>query len=478
VQEFALDIAGEPVTTSRRVEIRNPHSGEVVGAVSFAGPAELERAVRAVVAAFEPMRRLAGHQRASLLAGVAERLRARREEFARSITAENGKPIKDSRGEVDRATATFAFAAEEAKRIPGEALPLDWLPGSEGRWGIVRRFPVGPVLAFTPFNFPLNLCAHKVAPALAAGCSILLKPAPGTPLTALRLGAVVREAGAPAGACTVAPCDNELAPGLVEDERFAAFSFTGSGRVGWALKGRAGRKRVTLELGGNAALIVHRDADLEAAVRRTLVGGFSYSGQTCISVQRVYAHRAVFDAYLEKLVAGVRALKVGDPFDETVSVSSLIRPGEAERVVAWIEEARGGGARVLVGGTRQGSVVAPTVLTGTRPEMKVVCEEVFGPLVVVEPYEELDAALAAVNAGRYGLQAGIYTHDLRAAWRAFETLEVGAVMVNEVPTYRADHMPYGGVKESGLGREGVRYAIEELTEPRLLVLNPGAETGA
>lgn len=472
MQDFALDIAGRRLTTAQRIEIRNPHSGETVGATYFAGADELEAGVRAAVAGFERTRRLATHERARILGGIAGRLRERREEFARSITGENGKPIKESRGEVDRAVSTFAVAAEEAKRIPGEMLPLDWQVGSEGRWGIVRRFPAGPVLAFTPFNFPLNLCAHKVAPALAAGCSIFLKPAPGTPLTALRLGEAVREAGAPEGACTVVPCANELAAGLVRDGRFAVFTFTGSSRVGWELRAQAGRKRVLLELGGNAALIVHADADLDAAVRRTLVGGFAYSGQVCISVQRVYAHRAVFDTFVARLVDGVRALKAGDPFDETVSVSSLIRPGEAERVHAWIAEAQAGGARVLVGGGRRGSLVEPTVLTGTRPEMKVVGEEVFGPLVVVEPYDDLDAALAAVNAGRYGLQAGIYTHDLRAAWKAFETLEVGAVMVNEVPTYRVDHMPYGGVKDSGLGREGVRYAIEEMTEPRMLMLNP------
>lgn len=471
MQDLELDIAGERVRTTRRVEIRNPHSGQVVGATYFAGPAEIERAVVATVAAFERTRALPSHERARILAGVAERIRARRDELARGITSENGKPIKDSRSEVDRAAVTFTTAAEEAKRIPGDTIPLDWTPGSEGRWGILRRFPAGVVLAFTPFNFPLNLCAHKVAPAIAAGCSVFLKPAPGTPLTALRLGEMVRESGAPEGACTVVPCDNELAPGLVEDERFAVFSFTGSDRVGWALKGKAGRKKVILELGGNAALLVHHDADLENAVRRTLVGGFAYSGQTCISVQRVYAHREIFDAFLRKLVEGVRALRVGDPFDESVSVSSLIRPGEAERVEAWIEEARSSGARVVVGGTRRDAVVEPTVLTGTRSGMKVIDEELFGPVVVVEPYERLEDALAAVNASRFGLQAGIYTNDLRAAWKAFETLEVGAVMINEVPTYRVDHMPYGGVKHSGLGREGVRYAIEELTEPRLLVVN-------
>jgi len=470
-QELALEIDGREVRTARRVEIRNPHTGEVVGATFFAGEEELKRATNAVVEGFARVRALPSYERYKILAGVAERLRDRREDMAKSITAENAKPIKDARTEVDRAAVTFTTAAEETKRIGGEAIPLDWLPGAEGRWAIERRFPAGPVLAFTPFNFPLNLCAHKVAPALAAGCSILLKPAPGTPLTALRLGILVREAGAPEGACVVVPCDNDLAPRLVEDDRFAVLSFTGSDRVGWALKAKSGRKRVLLELGGNAALIVNADADLEAAARRAVIGGFAYSGQVCISVQRIYAHQKIFDTFLEKLLAGVRALKVGDPFDENTSVSSLIRLGEAERVDAWIQEARAGGASVLLGGKRKDSLVEPTVLTSTKPGMKVVREEAFGPLVVVEPFGDLDRAFASVNDGRFGLQVGFYTNDLRAAWRAFETLEVGAVMINEVPAYRADHMPYGGVKDSGLGREGVRYAIEEMTERRLLVLN-------
>ncbi len=468
--EIAPFLAGRPMAGGERVEIRHPHTDEVVGATRFAAAGDLEDAVAGVVAGFARMRGLASHERATILLGVAERIRGHRDELARLITSENGKPIGSSRAEVERSAQTFLVAAEESKRIPGEVVPLDWTPGAEGRWGIVRRFPAGPVLAFTPFNFPLNLCAHKVAPALAAGCSILLKPAPGTPLTALRLGEFVREAGAPDGACLVLPCHNELAPRLVEDERFAVFSFTGSGRVGWQLKARAGRKKVLLELGGNAAVVVHRDADLEAACRRIVAGGYNYSGQTCISVQRVYAQREVFDRLVGALVEAVRQLPVGDPFDEGTVVSSLIRRSDAERVEAWIEEARRAGARVLCGGGRRDSIVEPTVLTGTRPDMKVIREEIFGPVVAVEPYGELDEALTAVNASSYGLQAGIFTRDLTVAWRAFEALEVGAVMVNEVPTWRADHMPYGGVKESGLGREGLRYVIEELTEPRLLVV--------
>jgi glyceraldehyde-3-phosphate dehydrogenase (NADP+) len=469
VLEIEPRVAGRALKGGERVEIRSPHDGRVAGVTRFAGAAELEAGIAEVVSGFTRLRRLASHERAAILRGVAERLRAAREELARLITSENAKPVAASRIEVDRAAQTFEVAAEEAKRIPGEILPLDWTPGAAHRWGMVRRFPVGPVLGITPFNFPLNLCAHKVAPALAAGCSVLVKPAPATPLTALRLGELVREAGTPEGACVVLPCANSLAPRLVEDERFALLSFTGSSRVGWELKARAGRKRVLLELGGNAAVVVHRDADLEAACRRIVAGGYAYSGQSCISVQRVYVHREVFDEFVGLLVKAVKALAVGDPFGEETVVSALLRPSDAERVHAWIEEARAGGAQVLAGGGRRDSVVEPTVLTGTRPDMKVVREEVFGPLVVVEPYDEPAAAWAAVNAGPYGLQAGLFTRDFELVWQAYEALEVGGVLVNEVPTWRAEHMPYGGVKQSGLGREGLRYAIEEMTEPRILI---------
>jgi len=377
---------------------------------------------------------------------------------------------------VGRAAQTFLLASEEAKRLTGEYLPLDLMPGSEGRTAIVRRVPAGPVLGITPFNFPLNLVAHKVAPALACGCSIVIKPAPQTPLTAYRLFDVARAAGLPAGVLTILPTTNELAPRLVEDERFATLSFTGSPAVGWALKARAGHKRVILELGGNAAVIVHDDAEFARAVERSLVGAFSYSGQVCISVQRVYAARALYPRFEEALVAGARALPVGDPLDPSTRVSALIRPGEADRVLAWTAEAVEGGARVLAGGTAvngpAGRAVAPTVLVGTRPGQRVVAEEVFGPLVTVEPYDDLEAAFAAVNAGRFGLQAGLFTRDLGVVQRAFERLEVGAVLVNEVPTWRSDAMPYGGVKDSGFGREGVRYSIEEMTERRTLVLPP------
>ena len=469
-----LVIAGRAHTPGPPVAIRNPYSGDEVGRTYAAGAVELDAAAAASVRGFEAWRREPSHRRAAVLAAVAQGLREGREAFARSITSEAGKPIRDARVEAERAAHVFTLASEEAKRVTGEFLPLDLFPGSEGRTALVRRVPAGPVLGITPFNFPLNLVAHKAAPALALGCSIVVKPAPQTPLTALRLAALARAAGLPGDVFQVVPTTNELAGSLVEDERFRVLSFTGSPGVGWALKARAGRKRVLLELGGNAAVIVHRDADLEAAVRRATVGGMSYSGQVCISVQRVYAQREIFDGFLASLVEAVAGLVVGDPFEEATQISALIRPGEAERVATWVSEAQAGGARVVTGGrvlpTPGGRAYAPTIVTGTRPGMRVVDEEVFGPLIVVEPYDDVEGAFDAVNAGRFGLQAGLYTNDLGIVQRAFERLEVGAVLVNEVPTYRADHMPYGGVKESGLGREGVRYAMEEMSERRVLVL--------
>ncbi len=387
------------------------------------------------------------------------------------MTTEAGKPLSDARREVGRAIQTFSIAAEEAKRIGGEVVPLDWSPGMESHWGVTRRFPIGPILGITPFNFPLNLVAHKVAPALAAGNSILIKPAPQTPLTALLLGELLTEAGVPPGGLNVLPCNNMVAEQLVVEPRFKLLSFTGSAPVGWMLKAKCGKKKVVLELGGNAAVIVEPDADLDYAVQRCVTGGFTYAGQTCISVQRIFVHESVAAAFTENLVGLVRRLEAGDPGNERTVVGPLIDSGAAERIEGWIGEAVTQGAQLLFGGTRTGSVVQPTVLSRVTATMKVSCREVFGPLVTVTPYREFDAVLRSVNESDYGLQAGIFTQNVGRIFRAFEQLDVGAVLANEIPTFRADHMPYGGVKDSGIGREGVRYAIEDMTEPKLLVMN-------
>lgn len=417
------------------------------------------------------MRRLSGYARSTMLQKAAQALQARQEEFARTMMAEAGKPLTDSRREVGRAIQTLSIAGEEAKRIGGEVVPLDWSPGMESYWGVTRRFPIGPILGITPFNFPLNLVVHKVAPALAAGNSILIKPAPQTPLTALLLGDLLLEAGVPPGGLNVLPCDNRVAEQLVVDARFKLLSFTGSAPVGWMLKAKCGKKKVVLELGGNAAVVIEPDADLDYVAQRCVTGGFSYAGQTCISVQRIFVHESVAAAFTEQLVARVQRLETGDPCDERTVVGPLIDPGAAQRIEGWIGEAVAQGARVLSGGTRIGSVVRPTVLSDVNATMQVSCQEVFGPLVTITPYREFEAVLNAVNESDYGLQAGIFTNNIGRIFQAFEQLEVGAVLANEIPTFRADHMPYGGVKDSGIGREGLRYAIEDMTEPKLLVMN-------
>lgn len=417
------------------------------------------------------MRRLSGYARSTLLANAAQALQARQEEFARTMTAEAGKPLTDARREVGRAIHTLSIAGEEAKRIGGEVVPLDWSLGMESYWGVTRRFPIGPILGITPFNFPLNLVVHKVAPALAAGNSILIKPAPQTPLTALLLGDLLLKAGAPPGGLNILPCDNTVAEHMVVDPRFKLLSFTGSAPVGWMLKAKCGKKKVVLELGGNAAVIIEPDADLEYAAQRCVTGGFTYAGQTCISVQRIFVHASIAESFTERLMTRVRGLATGDPGDERTVVGPLIDAGAAQRIEGWIGEAVAQGARVLSGGSREGSVVQPTVLSQVTAAMNVSCREVFGPLVTITPYREFDAALNAVNESDYGLQAGIFTDNIGRIFQAFEQLEVGGVLANEIPTFRADHMPYGGIKDSGIGREGLRYAIEDMTEPKLLVVN-------
>jgi acyl-CoA reductase-like NAD-dependent aldehyde dehydrogenase len=367
---------------------------------------------------------------------------------------------------------TFKTAAEEAARLGGETIPLDLTEGNEGRWGLVQRFPVGPVLAITPFNFPLNLVAHKAAPAMAAGCPMLIKPAPQTPFTALALGEVILKAGWPEEALAVMPLENADTGWLAEkEERIKLVSFTGSAKVGWELKAHSGRKRVVLELGGNAALIVHDDwPDLDAAAARTAHAAFSYAGQSCNSVQRVYVARRVFQTFLWKVVDEAAKLTAGNPVDEATEIGPMIRPGDAERVEAWVKEAVEGGAKVVTGGERKGAVVTPTILSGTKPGMKVRDEEIFGPVVAIEPYDDFEQALAEANHSRWGLQAGLLTRDAGRILTAFRELEVGAMIVGDTPTWRLDPMPYGGVKESGLGREGIRSAIAEMTEPRMLVM--------
>ncbi len=431
---------------------------------------EVETAVRGAVLAFEKTRALPTFTRVAILRKVAGELEGRRDELARTIAAEAGKPLKAARAEAERAAATFSAAAAALEAQKGEMLPLDVNAASLGRWGVVKRVPFGPVLAITPFNFPLNLTSHKVAPAIAVGAPVVQKPASQTPLSAFALREIVLAAGWPKEAYAVLAISGQAAEGLVTDPRLPVVSFTGSGAVGWRLKSLAPKKRVALELGGNAAVVVHSDADLDDAARRTVSGAFSYAGQSCISVQRALVHRPVFEAFREKLLLATGKLVVGDPLDEKTDVGPMIAPEEAARVEAWLAEAIAGGATALCGGARAGSCVAPTILANTTPSMKVEALEVFAPVVTLVAYDDFEEALHRVNDSKYGLQAGVFTRDLARIQRAFDVLEVGAVLANDVPTWRADRMPYGGVKESGLGREGPAYAMEEFTEPRLLVI--------
>jgi acyl-CoA reductase-like NAD-dependent aldehyde dehydrogenase len=453
------------------VDIRSPYDGSVIAHVVQGRREHAEAAIAAAVKAFGTTRRLPAFERQRVLRQIAAGITERKEEFARTLAQEAGKPIKGARTEVDRAVFTFNVAAEESTRIHGEYLPLDWQEFTAGRWGIVRRFPIGPVAGITPFNFPINLVAHKVAPAIAAGCPMVLKPAPQAPLCSLLLAECVQQAGWPDGGLNVLPLSNEDASLLVTDDRIKLISFTGSVPVGWDIKRRAGKKKVVLELGGNAAVIVHSDADLGYAVDRCVTGGFAYAGQTCISVQRILVEHSVYGRFTDLLVEGVKKLHVGDPLDNSTDVGPLIRESDAIRTAAWIDEALHAGARLLCGGKRRGLIVEPTILTGTKPDMKVNSQEVFGPVVTVEPYKDFDEALRRVNDSSFGLQAGVFTRDAKLLFQAYEELEVGGLIAGDIPSFRIDHMPYGGVKDSGLGREGLRYAIEEMTEPKLLVMN-------
>jgi acyl-CoA reductase-like NAD-dependent aldehyde dehydrogenase len=447
-------------------EVRSPYSGEVVGEVPEASWDDVDRALDVAVATFERTRAASAHDRAKTLAAAADGIEARAEELTRLIVAEGGKPYKNAKVEVTRAVSTFTWASEEAKRFTGELVRLDTEATASGRLGVVRKFPLGVVLGIAPFNFPLNLVCHKVGPALAAGNTIVVKPASATPLSALKLQEIVGDE-----AMQVVTCSAQDAERAAQDDRVAKISFTGSTEVGWRLKGVAPKKKVTLELGGNAAVIVEPDADLEHAAERVAYGGFYQAGQSCISVQRVLVHASVRDAFVDALVPRVEALVTGDPSDEKTDVGPLIDADALDRVDAWVQEAIAGGAQALTGAKREDPCYLPTVLTDVRPEMKVSCNEVFGPVVTLQPYDEFTEALRVANETNYGLQAGIFTNDIEKVFLAHREIRVGGVIHNDVSAFRADQMPYGGVKDSGYGREGLRYAMDEMSETRILVLS-------
>ncbi|MCF2530544.1 aldehyde dehydrogenase family protein [Yinghuangia soli] len=470
----AFWLAGRQATGESAFDVTHSYDNSLVGRVSEPTDAQVEEAVAAAYAVRDEFAGLPAYRRAAALDHVAKRLGERAEEIARLITAENGKPIKWARGEVGRAVSVFRWAAEEARRFNGEGMRLDTDAGGTGRYALVRRFSRGVVLGIAPFNFPLNLVAHKVAPALAVGAPIILKPAPATPLSALVLGEILAETDLPAGSWSVLPVPNAKMPALVQDPRLPVISFTGSGPVGWSIMDSVPRKHVVLELGGNAAAAVladwSSDADIEWAATRIATFSNYQGGQSCISVQRVIADASVYDRLVEKVVEKVNAQVTGDPNDDTVDVGPLVSEDAAKRVESWVDEAVAGGAKLLAGGKREGASYAPTVLTDVPSNVTIACEEVFGPVLTVTKVDGTDAAFAAVNDSAYGLQAGVFTHDLQTAFKAQKALEVGGVIIGDAPSYRADQMPYGGAKQSGVGREGVKYAMDDFTYERVMVM--------
>jgi acyl-CoA reductase-like NAD-dependent aldehyde dehydrogenase len=469
--EYPIFVAGEWQASGELLEVRNPYSGDLIGVTYQASHDQLEQAITGAQKAFGITRKMPTFERVALLEAMATGLKARRDEVARMIASEAGKPIRDAEVETDRGIFTLITAAEEAKRLEGEVIALDLLPSSKGRSAIVRRFPIGPIAGISPFNFPLNLALHKLAPAIASGNSIVLKPPSRDPLTMLLFAEIVEAAGVPKGAVSIMPMDREVGDALVEDPRFKLLTFTGSPDVGWAMKNRAGMKKVVLELGGNAGVIVDSDSDLDFAVNRIRVGAFAYSGQVCISVQRVFVVEDAYDQFREKLVNSVKAIKVGDPLDRGTDLGPMIDRKALLRTQNWIDQAVEEGARVLTGGTSEEEFFQPTVIENASPTSFVCSKEAFAPLVTIAPVKSFGEAVRRINDSEYGLQAGVFTNSLEKALTAYENIEVGGVIINDVPMYRIDHMPYGGVKASGLGREGLKYAIEDMTEPRLMVFN-------
>jgi acyl-CoA reductase-like NAD-dependent aldehyde dehydrogenase len=465
-------LANEAVFANTGLEVTDKYSGKVATRVALADPDAIDRAIAAATESQAAMQAFPPYARQDVLNHCVARFRERFDEIAMALCIEAGKPIRDARGEVTRLIDTFRVGAEEAVRIGGEVMNLEIAPRARGYRGMWKRVPIGPCSLISPFNFPLNLAAHKIAPAIAAGCSWVMKPASRTPIGALIIGEVLAETDLPKGAFSILPCSRDGADPFTEDERLKLLSFTGSPDVGWALKARAGRKKVVLELGGNAACIVDADQAerLDEVVERVVFGAYYQSGQSCISVQRIIVHEAIYDAFRDKLVAAVRALKMGDPKDEDTFIGPMISEGEARRLEGWIRNAVDAGATLLVGGGRDGVMLQASLLENVPADSELDCEEAFGPAAALYRYRDFDAALAQVNDSRFGLQAGIFTSNLHKAMRAWDVLEVGGVVINDVPSWRVDNMPYGGVKDSGLGREGLRYAIEDMTEIRLLVI--------
>lgn len=463
-------LASEAYYANTDLDVTNKYTGEVATRVAVADADTIDKAIAAAEQAQPAMTAMAPYERQAVLEYCVKRFTERADELAHALCIEAGKPIKDAKGEVSRLIDTFKIAAEESVRINGEVVNLEISARAKGYQGMTKKVPIGPCSFISPFNFPLNLAAHKVAPAIAAGCTFVLKPASRTPIGALIIGEILAETDLPKGAFSILPCSRDGADLFTTDDRLKLLSFTGSPDVGWALKAKAGKKPVVLELGGNAACIVDEDADIDDAIERAIVGAYYQSGQSCISVQRLLVHRSIYDTFKTRYVQKVSALVSGDPFNEDTFIGPMISESEASRLHGWIEEAKEQGATVLCGGTRDGAMLEATVMENVPKECDASAEEAFGPLSILEPFDNYDDALEEVNNSRYGLQAGIFTRDIYKAHKAWDVLDVGGVVIGDVPSWRVDNMPYGGVKDSGLGREGIRYAIEDMTETRLMVI--------
>ncbi|MCB2219672.1 MAG: aldehyde dehydrogenase family protein [Bacteroidetes bacterium] len=471
MKAFKIYCGGQFITTQKSFEVINPFDGKSIAKTWLASNNELDLAIRKAQETEKELARLPVFEKYGILSTIARQISEKKEDFTKILCQESAKPWRYAQSEVERAIQTFTVAAEESKRLPGEYMSLDWTPAGKGKEGIVRHFPIGLVAGISPFNFPLNLAVHKIAPAIAAGCPIILKPATSTPLSTLMLAGIIDQSGLPKGAISILPMDRNTGNHLVTDERFKLLSFTGSPEVGWEMKKEAGKKKTILELGGNAGVIVTESADMDLAVNKCLVGGFAYSGQVCIHAQRIYVHDHVFETFTTKFIDAAKKLTTGNPMNPDTDISAMIDEDNALRVEEWVQEAIHGGAKALLGAKREGTYFPPTVLTETQRDMKVCALEVFGPVVVLEPYSNFASAIEKINDSRYGLQAGVFTNHIDEMNVAFNDLKVGGVVINDVPTFRVDHMPYGGMKDSGLGREGVKYAMMDMMETKILVKN-------
>lgn len=470
-REYRLFINGSWRSTETVREIRNPAGGEVVARCHMGGPGDINTAIESAQGACAAMKAMSSHERAKALEKIRRGLKDQQENFLKVLVEEAGKPVTQAQAEIDRALITLRVAAEEAERREGQILPLDYSPATKGYFALLKRFPIGVIGAITPFNFPLNLVLHKLAPAIASGNPIVLKPASQTPGPAVLLAGIAATSGLPPGAFNVVPSPPEVAEAMVRDDRVQMITFTGSPEVGWRLKEKSGRKRVALELGGNAAAIVHNDCDLDAAVAKLVPAAYGYAGQSCISTQRIYIEESIYTDFRKKFLEASKKVQSGDPMDSSVTIGPMINEGEAKRIETWVQEARDHGAKILLGGKREGAYFEATVMENVRPEDRVSCHEVFAPLAVLFSYRNFEEAIERVNDSDFGLQAGVFTDSMERIMFAWENLDVGGVVVNDPPTFRMDPMPYGGVKASGMGREGLRYAMEEMTEPKLLVMH-------